>query len=206
MRKYKKGVALFMKRLYDTGLTTCSGGNISLCAGNKVYITPSAIDKANIKPCKIGILCLNGINLTKKLKPSIEAEMHLEIYKKRPDIKAIIHAHPPYATSFTAMDKSINFSLIAEARAILGEPGFAPYALMGTPELAKIVSEVSKDTNVILMENHGVLTVGISLLQAFDRIEVLEAAAKMTINTSLMNSEKELDIEKLNEIDELMKS
>jgi len=147
---------------------------------------------------------MTGENMTPSLKPSIESGMHIAIYKKRPDVNAIVHAHPTVATAFTALHKSINCTLIAEARAILGTPKLAPYALMGTPSLADIVAESIADTNILLLENHGIICLGNTLLAAFDRMEVMEAAAKMTLISDLLNDKKELNPRQLREIDDLL--
>jgi L-fuculose-phosphate aldolase len=214
LKEIRKEVACFMRRLYDRGLTTASGGNISVRFEQGIFITPSALDKGSIKSKQIGMLTYKGKNLTPGLKPSIESAMHLAIYQKRPDVNAIVHAHPPIASSFTTMQKEINCSLIAEARAILGTPVITPYALMGTAELAEAAAlaatgvdprDSSTGHNVILLQNHGIVCLGKDLLTAFDRIEVLEAAAKMTIITSLMGSSKPLSQEQLGEIDDLMR-
>jgi L-fuculose-phosphate aldolase len=134
----------------------------------------------------------------------MESRMHIAVYNQRPDIKAIIHAHPPVATAYTAMRLSINCTLTSEARTILGIPMVAPYALMGTPLLAERVAETAKQTNVVLMENHGVICLGKNLLAAFDRLEVLEAAAKMTLITELLKVKRELNPQQLREIDDLL--
>ncbi|UCH13558.1 MAG: class II aldolase/adducin family protein [Bacteroidales bacterium] len=200
----KKEVAYFMRRLYKKNLTTTSGGNIS-CRfdSDTVIISPSELDKARIKGKQTGVITMEGKSLTPGIKFSIETNMHLSIYKKRPDIKAIIHAHPPVSTSFTAMNKSINCKLIAESYFILGTPQVAGYALMGTQSLAKIVSEKAANTNVILLENHGIICLGTSLLEAFNKIEILEASAKMTLITELMNDVRQLTPEQIKEIDNL---
>jgi len=212
----RKDVARFMRRLYDRGLTTASGGNISVRIDKGICITPSSLDKGLIKGRQVGKLTYTGKNLTPELRPSIESAMHLAIYKKRPDVNAIVHAHPPVATSFTAMRKKINCTLIAEARAILGTPVLAPYALMGTEGLAvsaaaaavgsgrDLTGHASSQPNVILLENHGIVCLGKDLLTAFDRMEVLEAAARMTLITHLMDSVKPLNKKQLREIDHLM--
>jgi L-fuculose-phosphate aldolase len=183
-KKYKaerKDVARFMRRLYKHGLTTTSGGNISLKITDEIIaITPSATDKGSMKWEEVGLMTMEGENLTPDLKPSIESEMHLSIYRKK-DIRAIVHAHPTFATAFTAMKNKINIKLTAEACAILGEPFFVPYALMGTKKLAELVSNNIEKSDILLLENHGVLTIGKNLLQAFDKIEVLENAARMTL-------------------------
>ena len=201
--EHRKEVAHFMRRLYEQKLTTTSGGNVSLRIDNVVLITASQTDKATIDESQIGIITITGKNLPKNLKISMESKMHLAIYAKRPDVKAIVHAHPIFATSFAIAGKEIKTNLAGEARAILGIPVKAAYVLMGTQELADKVADASLKGNVILMENHGILTVGEHLLQAYDRMEVLEATAKTTFITSLLGGGKELTDEELKSIDKL---
>lgn len=202
----RKLVAYYMRRLYKRGLTTASGGNVSMRLDDAILITPSALDKGSIKGKQIGMISLTGKNITPSLKPSIESGMHLGVYKKRQDVNAIVHAHPPIATSFTATSKPVNCCLIAEARAIIGSPVIAPYALMGTGKLADAVADAASDpeVNVILLENHGIVCLGKDLLTAFDRMEVFEAAAKMTLITHLLGNEKPLSDDQLREIDRLI--
>jgi L-fuculose-phosphate aldolase len=206
--KYKeerKEVASFMRRLYRQGLTTTSGGNISLRVSEEVIvITPSATDKGKMRWQEIGIINSEGENLTPHLKPSIESEMHLSIYRTR-NINAIVHAHPVFATSFTAMKRKINTGLTAEATAILGDPVMVPYALMGTLDLASVVSEYIERSDILLLENHGILSVGSDLLQAFDKIEVLENAAKMTVIVGVMGMKNPLSAVRIEEIKSLFR-
>jgi L-fuculose-phosphate aldolase len=201
--EYQKMVAYFMRRLYERNLTTTSGGNVSQRVDDLILITASQTDKATIDESQIGIVSITGENLTPNLKISMEAKMHQAVYQSRPDVKAIVHAHPVFATSFAIARKEIKTNLSGEARAILGKPVMASYELMGTRELADKVAHVSLSGNVILMENHGILTVGESLLQAYDRMEVLEASAKMTFITSILGNAKELSESELNAIDKL---
>ena len=196
--------ASIMRRLYERGLTTSSGGNISIRVGpDTVLITPSALDKGNLSSDTIAIVNMNGENLISKYNTSIETGMHLEVYRRRPDITSIVHAHPIHGSFFTTTDRKLRTDLLAEHRFILGEPVFAPYSLMGTDELAQIVGEAFSDrkTKVVLMENHGVITVGNSLFQAYDRIEVLEAAARISYMGELLGGLKTLDAKKLAAID-----
>jgi L-fuculose-phosphate aldolase len=201
--EHQKQVAYFMRRLYAQKLTTTSGGNVSQRSGNVILITASQTDKATVDELQIGILTMAGENLTENLNVSMESKMHLAIYAKRPEVMAIVHAHPVFATSFAIAGKEIKTNLAGEARAVLGVPVIAPYALMGTQDLAGKVADACLKGNVILMENHGILTVGKNLLQAYDRMEVLEAAAKMTFITSYLGGGKELTNEELKAIDSL---
>ncbi len=202
----KQSVADCMNRLYRQGLTTTSGGNISLRISDElILLTPSATDKGNMSAEEIAEIGLDGTNHTPQLKPSIETTMHLEIYKRHPNVQAIVHAHPPMASTFVAARKPINTRLIAEAYAIIGEPEYAPYALMGSQELAdSVASSFKKHTACILMENHGVLCTGGSLLQDFDRIEVLENIARINLNIGQLGGGVELNDEQLHEIAAMM--
>lgn len=195
-----------MRRLYAHGLTSTSGGNISfMISDDVILLTPSATDKGRMKWKEVGIMTILGENLTTDLKPSIESEMHLSIYRKKKEVKAIVHAHPVFASAFTAMNCPIDTTLTAEAAAILGVPVMVPYALMGTAGLAEKVSEKIINSDILLLENHGILTTGSSLLQAFDRIEVLENAAKMTVIVELMKRKSPLTRNRLLEIEKIFR-
>ena len=205
-REERKEVARFMRRLYKKGLTTTSGGNISCRISNDIIlITPSATDKGRMNWREVGIMSIMGENLTPDLKPSIEYEMHLSIYREKKDISAVVHAHPVFASAYTAMKCTIDTNLTVEARAICGDPCFVPYALMGTKELASAASECIKGSDVLLLENHGVLAVGNSILQAFDRLEVLENAARMTLIVELTGKKKPLTRPRIRELEKLFR-
>jgi len=195
VRKYKKErkeVARFMRRLYKYGLTTTSGGNISLRISDEIIIiTPSATDKGRMRWEEVGTMNITGENLIKELKPSIEFDMHLSIYRKNKDVTAIVHAHPLFATSFTAMKYKIKTNLTAEAKAILGDPLFIPYAVMGSGELANLVAENVLHADILLLE--------------FDKIEVLENAAKMTLIVDMTNKGSPLSQTRVREIEKLFR-
>ena len=184
METEKKSVASFMNRLYERGLTAACGGNVSMRCGNLMYITPSGTDKSCVKPDEIAVVDIErGENLTTQLKLSIESEMHRRIYLEREDVGAVVHSHPLYASMFSALEEKIDTKLLAESYYLLLDVCKAPYALMGTSELAQNVAMTIRKCNAMLLENHGALTVGRSLLQAFERMEVLENAAKLTYMT-----------------------
>lgn len=205
-KKERKEVARFMRRLYERGLTTTSGGNISMRVSDEIIlITPSATDKGRMKWREVGIMTMTGENMTPALKPSMESQMHLSIYRKEAAIRAIVHAHPVFASSYTATKSDIDATLTAEAAAILGKPVMVPYALMGTADLARIVSDNIERSRVLLLENHGILTAGSNILQAFDMIEVLESAAKMTLIVEMAGKKSPLTKSRLTEIEKLFR-
>jgi L-fuculose-phosphate aldolase len=205
-KKERKQVASFIKRLYKQGLTTSLGGNISVRISNDtILITPSSTDKGKTNWKEIAIISLFGENLTQELIPSIETGMHLSIYKKKKDITAIIHAHPLFSSAFTAMKLDINTCLTAEASSVLGKPIKIPYALMGSNELAETVAENIQQSDILLLENHGIISAGSSLLDTFNKIEVLENAAKMTMIVEMTKKKSPLSKSKILEIERLFR-
>jgi len=202
----REAIASFMRRLYERGLTTTSGGNLSIRSGSIVCITPSASDKGTMRPEEVGVSDLEGNIIGPAFKPSIETRMHLEVYKARPDVSAIVHAHPPMSSAFAATGAEIDTAILSESYAILGKIAYAPYKTMGSPELAMAVAAAAASSNCVVMRNHGALTVGRSMLEAFDRLEVLEAAAKINLllKGPLQGQARSLGPESLAAIDLMM--
>lgn len=195
----KTEVASFMRRLYQQRLTTTSGGNISVRCGDNILITPSGIDKGLLNADQIGIMAMDGMIVGASFKPSIENAVHLGIYRDRKDINAIVHAHPVATSAFAASQATIKTSYHAEAHVILGGIGYVNYFCPGSARLANEVAATVRKHNCVLLRNHGALCVGSSLLQAFDRLEVLDATARINLimRNVLNNDACELDHEEL---------
>ena len=189
----REEVAYFMTRLYNMGLTTTSGGNISMLVEGHIIITPAALDKGRLTAEQIVVISPKGENLTPQVRPTSEKDMHQAIYKANSHVKSIVHAHPVTASAFACSNKTINTKLMAEPYALLGEPVRAEYATMGTVQLAENVAKVSVGNRAIIMDNHGVLTMGATVLQAFDRLEVLENAAKTTLINEILKDTNQID-------------
>jgi len=202
--KEKKQVADFMVRLYERGLTTISGGNISLLCKDYVLMTPSGLDKGRLKAKYIVIMTMDGRNLTPQLSPTSEKEMHLAIYRNNSQVKAIVHAHPVIATAFSSTSKAISTDMLSELYAMLREPGRVGYATMGTLSLAEQVGEAATRYRVMLLDNHGVVSVGRSIVEAFNRIELLEIAAKTTLINEFLKQKNSISEEGLKKIAELI--
>lgn len=200
LQQARKEVALFMHRTYERGLTTSTGGNISRRYDDRMLITCSSKDKSALTEDDIAIVDIElGENLTPDLKLSIESDMHRLLYKTHCDVNAVVHSHPTYCCLFSASSKPIDTTLIAESWYLLDEVVKIPYRRMGTRELAEIVSKSMNGRYAGIMENHGALTVGKTLLSAFDRMECLEQAAKLTLFSTLV-SVNGLDEKKRDEI------
>lgn len=178
----KAEVASMMERCYRKGLTTSTGGNISARCGSIMLITPSGKDKSSLVSSDIAeVDILTGENLTPEFKLSIETEMHRMIYLKREDVQSVVHSHPTFCCLYSAAEEEIDTTLIAESWYLLDKVEKVPYARMGTKELAEKVSlYMEKGDNAVLLEKHGALAVGKTVLNAFDRLECLEQAAKLT--------------------------
>ncbi len=203
-----KEIAGFMRRLYKRQLTTTSGGNISArCSEDTVLITPSATDKGRMHGRQIGKLDMSGTVKGMAFKPTIESNMHLEIYRRRPDVQAVIHAHPTVASAFAASDRKISTAYLAEAYVVLGEVVYVDYFCQGSRELALAVGSAIETCDCIMVRNHGVITVGRTLLEAFDRMEVLENAARTTLVCQLPGQGGvELKSEQLQELSQLFRT
>ena len=187
--KERTQVAQIMRRLYERGLTTMSGGNVSFKnTEGYIFITASQTDKSCIDESKIVVLDNTLETLTPELKPSMETGMHLKIYEKRPDISAIVHAHPVFASTFAVSNIQLDTFITDEAGYILGEIAVIEHKTMGSNELAKACSEGLTKYNVGLMRNHGAIAVGSNLTEAFDRMEVLEFTARIYFNSLVLGN------------------
>ncbi|PWG82506.1 class II aldolase/adducin family protein [Pararcticibacter amylolyticus] len=175
----REQVALVMTRIYRRGLTTTSGGNISVMDANgDIWISPSAVDKGSLQPSDI--VCIRKDGTIEGLhKPSSEFPFHRAIYAIRPDIKAIIHAHPPALVSFSIARTIPDTNILSQARQVCGAIGYAEYELPGSEALgAKIASEFTRGYKAVIMENHGTVVGGDDLMDAFQRFETLEFSAR----------------------------
>jgi L-fuculose-phosphate aldolase len=182
-------ITMIIDKVYRSGLTTTSGGNISVIDENgDVWVTPSAIDKGSLRPSDIVCVRNNG-TIEGRHKPSSEYPFHIAIYKARPDIKAVVHAHPPALVSFSIVRQIPNTNVIPQAKYVCGPIGYAPYELPGSDALGKVIAdEFVKGFNAVIMENHGTVVGGSDLGDAFQRFETLEFCARTIINGSTIGT------------------
>ena len=178
-------IALIIDRIYRLRLTTTSGGNISILDDNgDMWITPSGIDKGSLRPSDIMCVKADG-TIIGPHKPSSEYPFHRALYKMRPKMRSVIHAHPPGLVTFSIVHQVPDTSIIPQARGVCGPVGFAPYALPGSEALGeKIAAEFGKnpDYKAVIMENHGVVLMGDDVADAFQRLETLELCACTILN------------------------
>lgn len=174
---YCNEVAYFTRRLYRQKLTTSLGGNISLRANNHVYITPSQVDKARLTSQDIIVMDLNGAIVKANHNPSMETAMHLSVYSKRSDVNAIIHAHSFWASLPAVSNLQLVNNISDESYFTIKHIAFCDYKTMGTHDLANEATSKIQNANALILKNHGVLTIGKTLTEAFERLEVLENMA-----------------------------
>ena len=191
-------IVMFINRVYQKGLTTTSGGNLSIMDSEGViWITPSGIDKGSLTPADICKVLPDGTVIGKH-KPSVELPFHKLVYQTRPDVSAVLHAHPPALVSFSLIRKAPDVNIIPTPHQVCGEVGIAKYEVPGSDALAKrIVDEIKKGLNVVIMENHGVITCADSLFEAFKRFETINFAAELSITASTLGKPEVLTDEQI---------
>ncbi len=192
-----------MNRIYHNGMTTLSGGNLSIMdSDGDIWITPSAVDKGNLAPQDIMCVQPDG-RVQGPHKPSSELPFHQAIYKARPDFQAIVHAHPPALVSFSIVREVPDTRIIPQANRVCGPVGYAPYALPGSMQLGeKIATAFTEGYNIVILENHGVVAAGISLLDAFQRLETLDFCARTLIRAKSLGPVTTLSEPALNLFDQ----
>lgn len=196
-------IVLIIDKIYRSGMTTTSGGNISIIDENgDVWVTPSAIDKGTLRATDIICVRKNG-SIEGRHKPSSEYPFHIAIYKCRPELKAVIHAHPPALVSFSIVRQIPNTNVLPQAKNVCGPIGYAPYALPGSIELGKVIAEeFKKGVNAVIMENHGTVVGGSDLGDAYQRFETMEFCARTLINGNTIGTPNYLTDEQINEFED----
>ena len=197
-------IVAIMERIYDHEMTTTSGGNISVRDENgDVWITPARVDKGSLRRQDIVRISASG-EREGLHPPSSESPFHLSVYEARPDLHAVIHAHPGALVSFSICGQVPNTRLFPEAWHVCGEVAFAPYALPGSIKLGERIAEQfgsKARPRCVVLENHGVVVGGETLAQAFERFETLEFTAQITLNARLLGqvnylSEDQIELSK----------
>jgi L-fuculose-phosphate aldolase len=176
-----------MERIYRYSMTTTSGGNLSICdSDGSIWITPARVDKGNLTREDIVHVLPDG-SVEGRHPASSEFPFHKNIYQLRPDLKAIVHAHPVALVAFSISGITPNTRILAKAHSVCGKVGFAPYALPGSTKLGENIAKVfAEGFNCVLLENHGVAIGGTSFKEAFERFESLEFACRTSLKSRAM--------------------
>lgn len=199
--EHRRDICAVGRQFYERMFVASTDGNISIRLDPKRILTsPTALCKGMMTPDDLVITDLQGNKLFGRRNPSSELNMHLLIYRRRPDVNAVCHAHPPVATGYAAAGIPLNKALISEVVLALGCIPVARYGTPGTPELSEALEPLVQQFDAILMANHGVVTCGADLMTAFFRMETVEHFAQVSLVTELLGKQVLLsggDVEKL---------
>ena len=201
----KKAILDIGKRMYDTGFVASNDGNISCKVGtHAIWTTPTGVSKGFMTQDMLVKMDLSGKILLGKCKPSSEVKMHLRVYRENPEVQAVTHAHPPVATSFAIAGIPLDKAVLTEAVMGLGTIPVARYATPGTEEVPDSIASFVNTHNGVLLANHGALTWGKDVYQAFYRLESVEYYATILMYTGYIierqNTLSSSQVERLLEI------
>ena len=203
-QQHRDEIVRFGKMLHQTGLVAATDGNLSvrLESGN-VLCTPTLMSKGLMEPQDLVIVDPSGNKVNGSRGVSSEIAMHLLIYRLRPDVGAVVHAHPPTATGYAAAGIALDRALCSEIIVTLGSVPLANYETPGTQELAEALSPLLAEHDAILMANHGVVTCGADLLTAYMNMETVEHFAKIALVTHLLGKQQPLSDQHVDKLREM---
>ncbi|MGE5561667.1 MAG: class II aldolase/adducin family protein [Chloroflexota bacterium] len=191
------------RKLADRGLVSGTDGNLSLrLPDGLILTTPTGRRKGELRPDELVVVAADG-RVVSPGKPSSELPLHLRVYAERPDVGAVVHAHPPYTTAFAVARRTVPSGFLPEVLLTIGEVALAPYGTPSTDEVPDRLAPLLADHECFVMMNHGALCLGPDLLTALNRLETLELAARVFILARELGGAKYLsssDAEKLRQI------
>lgn len=191
-------------KVYDKGFVAAYDGNLSVRKNKNTFlITPSGICKGELTEKDLLEIDINGNLVKGKGKVSTESKLHLLAYKKRPDIKSVIHCHPVHATAFATAGKDLTQPVFPEVLLTLGPVPLCKYATPSSEDLANSILPYIQNCWALLLANHGAVTFGKSIKEAYYRMEKLEHTAHTLIMTRLIGKEKILSQKNVKELFEI---
>lgn len=189
----RKQLVTFAHRLYERGYLVAMDGNVSArLADGHFLVSRAACHKGFLEDVDLVVVDARGRVVRGEGRPTSELWMHLACYEERPDVHAILHAHPPQAIAFTLADTSLERLVLPEVVLTLGTVPTVPYVTTGTQALADALRPYVKDRDVVLMDRHGAVALGTSVLDAFCKLETLEHTAKILLHARTLGGVKEL--------------
>jgi L-fuculose-phosphate aldolase len=199
----RRDLVRFSRLLYRLGFMPGTSGNLSVrLDASRLLVTPTAVSKFLLRPADMVIVDLEGRQLNGHRKMTSEVSMHLAIYRHRADVAAVVHSHPPIATAFACVGRGLDEMLCQEAVMTLGVVPLATYAATGTEEVAASLAPFIRDHDAILLANHGAVTCGRNLLEAFQRMETVEHLAHITLLAHQLGAPRTLEHEQIRELRE----
>jgi len=200
-RHSRQQIVRFGKMLHSRGYVAATDGNLSVRLDKRhILATPTAMSKGALRPSDMVIVDFEGRRVSGRHNVSSEIAMHLLIYKLRPDVNGVVHAHPPTATGFAAAGIALDQPLVCEVVIGLGSIPLAKYGTPGTPELCETLKPLISEYDAILMSNHGVVTYADTLEHAHMKMETVEHFAQIALVTHLLGRQQPLDDEALRKL------
>ncbi len=194
------------RRIWMRGFVAANDGNISVKVDdNRIITTPTGVSKGFMTPEMMVMVDLEGTVIEGSRRPSSELRMHLRVYRERPDVHAVVHTHAPQASAFAIARQSLETRTMAEAAVMLGNVPLAPFAMPSTEEVPDSITPYLKDHNVILLANHGVITLGEDLITAYYRMESVELFAGISLSARMLGGGVELSDEQLQRLYQIFK-
>lgn len=200
-RQHRQEIVRYGRMLHNRCFVAAMDGNLSVrLKKDRVLVTPTCLSKGDMRPADMVIVDMEGQRVSGRRNVTSELGMHLLIYRLRPDVQAIVHAHPPTATGFAAAGVPLTEPLVCEVIMGLGCIPLARYGTPGTAEVTQTLEPYVPDYDAILMSNHGVVTYGDTLEHAYMKMETVEHFAQIAMVTHLLGRQqplKEVEVEKL---------
>jgi L-fuculose-phosphate aldolase len=190
------------RRLYARGLIAGNEGNVSVRDGDRLLVTPGGCCKGFLAPGDVVVTDMEG-RPRGEGRATSEILMHAKVYRRRSDVRAVVHAHPPTATGFAVAGLPLDRPVLAEPVVTLGPVPLIPYATPTTVDLANTVAAAVGTAQALLLANHGALTVGETLWRAWERMEILEQFARIALVARLLGRERELPPEDVARLESL---
>ena len=198
---YRKEIVYFGQMLHERGFVAATDGNLSVRLDNqRILVTPTSMSKGRMRPADLVIVDMDGRRLRGRRNVSSEIAMHLLIYRLRPDVNGIVHAHPPTATGFAASGRALTQPLVCEVVIGLGCIPLARYGTPGTPELTDALKPLVPQYDAILMSNHGVVSYGEDLEHAYMKMETVEHFAQIALVAHVLGNQQPLNAEEVEKL------
>jgi len=191
------------RRMYEKDLVAATDGNMSVRLDPEtILITPTGSCLGFLQPADLAIIDLEGKSRSKTIKPTSEYRLHLEVYRQRKDVSAVVHGHPPICTAFTVAGEQLDLCVLPEVVFTLGAIPTIPYSTPTTDEPPQVIREYIGRCDAMILDRHGTLTVGESLIGAYYKLEKIEHTAKVVLTARMLGDVKVLD---KNQVDRLMR-
>ncbi len=203
LAQIKDAICDVCHKMWQLGWVAANDGNVSVRLGDGTFLaTPTGISKSFITPEKLVRIDETGAVLEglEGYRPSSEIKMHLCCYREREDVGAVVHAHPPTATGYAVANRALDEYSMIESVIAIGSVPVTPYGTPSTDEVPRAITPYLQEHDVMLLQNHGALTVGADLITAYYRMETLELFAKISLTAHLLGGAQEISRENIDRL------